>query len=47
LPLRENVDPWFLKPYEPGKSVVPANSEKATIKPKLKIAALLGGIPKQ
>jgi superfamily II DNA/RNA helicase len=45
---RDKVDPWFLKPYEPTRSsgtpaaAVPA----APAKPKQKIAALLGGLPK-
>jgi superfamily II DNA/RNA helicase len=50
LPRREKVDPWFLKPYEPasaprqdaGTNV----SNTASSKPKQKIAALLGGLPK-
>jgi ATP-dependent RNA helicase RhlE len=49
-PRREKVDPWFLKPYEPtaapGRDTAPAGSGSA--KPgKQKIAALLGGLPKQ
>jgi superfamily II DNA/RNA helicase len=47
-PRREKVDPWFLKPYEPANAprkdapgAVPAQS-----KPKQKLAALLGGLPK-
>jgi ATP-dependent RNA helicase RhlE len=47
---REKVDPWFLKPYEPAKAPVPAPSAAlgaATVKPKQKIAFLLGGAPKQ
>ena len=47
---REKVDPWFLKPYEPAKSTAPAPSATlgaaAGAKPKQKIAALLGGLPK-
>jgi ATP-dependent RNA helicase RhlE len=49
-PRREKVDPWFLKPYEPAaaprRDSAPAASSPA--KPgKQKIAALLGGLPKQ
>ena len=50
-PRREKVDPWFLKPYEPAKA--PAPQPAATLsgapgsKPKPKVAALLGGLPKQ
>jgi ATP-dependent RNA helicase RhlE len=49
LPRREKVDPWFLKPYEPAVSAAPAAPAIASSsKPgKQKIAALLGGIPKQ
>ena len=47
-PRREKVDPWFLKPYEPTRSngapVTAAASAPA--KPKQKVAALLGGLPK-
>ncbi len=50
LPRREKVDPWFLKPYEPASAPRPdvnANvSNSASSKPKQKIAALLGGLPK-
>jgi ATP-dependent RNA helicase RhlE len=49
-PRREKVDPWFLKPYEPAAAprkdpaeAVPVSSAK----PKQKLAALLGGLPKQ
>jgi superfamily II DNA/RNA helicase len=49
-PRREKVDPWFLKPYEPAAAprkdpteAVPVSSSK----PKQKLAALLGGLPKQ
>ncbi|MGZ5202925.1 MAG: DEAD/DEAH box helicase, partial [Telluria sp.] len=49
-PRREKVDPWFLKPYEPASaprkeaaSAAPVTSSKA----KPKVAALLGGLPKQ
>jgi hypothetical protein len=49
-PRREKVDPWFLKPYEPAaaprKESEPANNPVGTGKPKQKIAALLGGLPK-
>jgi hypothetical protein len=49
-PRREKVDPWFLKPYEPSAnarndSAAPAPASPS--KPKQKIAALLGGLPKQ
>ncbi|GAB3460271.1 DEAD/DEAH box helicase [Massilia terrae] len=50
-PRREKVDPWFLKPYEP--SVAPRKEAVNTVatggasKPKPKVAALLGGLPKQ
>ena len=50
LPRREKVDPWFLKPYEPAKAPAPAATTStlgASAKPKQKIAALLGGLPKQ
>src|SRR5471030_502962 len=50
LPRREKTDPWFLKPYEPAKAPLPATSGNAlggaSAKPKQKIAALLGGLPK-
>jgi superfamily II DNA/RNA helicase len=49
-PRREKVDPWFLKPYEPA--AVPRKDPAeavpvASSKPKQKLAALLGGLPKQ
>ena len=50
VPRREKVDPWFLKPYEPSSTprqepaAAPASSQT---KPKQKLAALLGGLPKQ
>jgi ATP-dependent RNA helicase RhlE len=48
-PRREKVDPWFLKPYEPSvaprKEAAPAPAASNKAKPKL--AALLGGLPKQ
>ncbi|MDQ2823300.1 MAG: DEAD/DEAH box helicase [Pseudomonadota bacterium] len=50
LPRREKVDPWFLKPYEPANIPRPATTETLTGtqgKSKQKIAALLGGLPKQ
>ncbi|MES2152170.1 MAG: DEAD/DEAH box helicase [Pseudomonadota bacterium] len=50
LPRREKVDPWFLKPYEPTAAPQPAlvTSSSPSIKPaKQKVAALLGGLPKQ
>jgi superfamily II DNA/RNA helicase len=45
---REKVDPWFLKPYEPTRNgATPAQGAPAApAKPKQKIAALLGGLPK-
>jgi superfamily II DNA/RNA helicase len=50
LPRREKVDPWFLKPYEPASAPRPdasaAVSNTGSTKPKQKIAALLGGLPK-
>jgi superfamily II DNA/RNA helicase len=50
LPRREKVDPWFLKPYEPASAPRPdagaAVSNTNSAKPKQKIAALLGGLPK-
>ena len=49
-PRRDKVDPWFLKPYEPATPAVPTVSKPAnpSIKPgKQKVAALLGGGPKQ
>jgi hypothetical protein len=49
-PRREKVDPWFLKPYEPSAAPVPTTSKPSnpSIKPaKQKVAALLGGLPKQ
>ncbi|AVR98409.1 DEAD/DEAH box helicase [Pseudoduganella armeniaca] len=49
-PRSNKVDPWFLKPYEPTRSTRPATPEATTSqapsKPKQKIAALLGGLPK-
>jgi superfamily II DNA/RNA helicase len=48
-PRRDKIDPWFLKPYEPAAvarkeaAAAPAPSSK----PKPKLAALLGGLPKQ
>ncbi|MGO4475560.1 DEAD/DEAH box helicase [Massilia sp. 2TAF26] len=49
-PRREKIDPWFLKPYEPA--AVPRKDpaeavQVASAKPKQKLAALLGGLPKQ
>jgi superfamily II DNA/RNA helicase len=48
VPRREKIDPWFLKPYEP--STAPrkeaAAAPAAPGKPKPKLAALLGGLPK-
>ena len=47
-PRRDKVDPWFLKPYEPARSNGGATrAEPAPVsKPKPKVAALLGGLPK-
>ncbi|MFS2020293.1 ATP-dependent helicase, partial [Massilia sp. CT11-108] len=48
-PRREKLDPWFLKPYEPAaapRKETPA-APAASGKPKPKLAALLGGLPKQ
>jgi ATP-dependent RNA helicase RhlE len=48
-PRREKIDPWFLKPYEPAaaprQEPAPATTS-AQAKPKQKLAALLGGLPK-
>jgi ATP-dependent RNA helicase RhlE len=50
-PRRDKVDPWFLKPYEPSTAPTPSAppvSANPNIKPgKQKVAALLGGLPKQ
>jgi superfamily II DNA/RNA helicase len=47
LPRREKVDPWFLKPYEPSRSTNAVAQPPAPVsKPKPKVAALLGGLPK-
>jgi superfamily II DNA/RNA helicase len=52
VPRREKVDPWFLKPYEPASGSAPApapgaaGAPSSSIKPKRKVAALLGGLPK-
>ncbi len=48
-PRRDKIDPWFLKPYEPSaapRKEAPA-APAASGKPKPKLAALLGGLPKQ
>ncbi|SHG39571.1 DEAD/DEAH box helicase [Massilia sp. CF038] len=46
-PRRDKVDPWFLKPYEPTVASAPVpKAAAASGKPKQKIAALLGGLPK-
>jgi ATP-dependent RNA helicase RhlE len=49
-PRKEQVDPWFLKPYEPApSSSAPAaekNNNSSSAKPQ-KRAALLGGTPKR
>jgi len=49
---RDKIDPWFLKPYEPTQSAdvepVAAAPAGGSIKsPKVKLAALLGGVPKR
>jgi ATP-dependent RNA helicase RhlE len=49
-PRREKVDPWFLKPYEPASAPrkdASASGPVGSSKPKPKVAALLGGLPKQ
>jgi superfamily II DNA/RNA helicase len=49
-PRRDKVDPWFLKPYEPSgaaRTDAVGDAPVASSKPKQKIAALLGGLPKQ
>jgi superfamily II DNA/RNA helicase len=49
-PRREKVDPWFLKPYEPAAAPRKDPAEAVQVsqaKPKQKLAALLGGLPKQ
>jgi len=46
-PRREKIDPWFLKPYEPASTPRhEAPAAPAQAKPKQKLAALLGGLPK-
>jgi superfamily II DNA/RNA helicase len=49
VPRREKVDPWFLKPYEPASAPRQETSaaQGGQAKPKQKLAALLGGLPKQ
>jgi ATP-dependent RNA helicase RhlE len=50
VPRREKIDPWFLKPYEPSSAPrqEPAPAQGSSqAKPKQKLAALLGGLPKQ
>ena len=48
---KEKIDPWFLKPYEPTAvpDAAPVNAAPVggSIKPKVKLAALLGGLPKR
>jgi len=53
-PRKEKIDPWFLKPYEPAVNA--SNGEEkenegsgssSAAKPKVKVAALLGGMPKR
>jgi superfamily II DNA/RNA helicase len=50
-PRKEKIDPWFLQPYEPSVSApAPAAAQPAgnkSIKSKVKVAALLGGLPKR
>jgi len=50
---KDKIDPWFLKPYEPtlepevtASNVAPAGGG-AIKPPKVKLAALLGGLPKR
>jgi superfamily II DNA/RNA helicase len=47
-PRREKLDPWFLKPYEPAATTrqEPVAAPATQAKPKPKLAALLGGLPK-
>lgn len=47
-PRKEKIDPFFTQPYQPSVSVHTENkpAEKSTAKPKHKMAALLGGVPK-
>jgi superfamily II DNA/RNA helicase len=48
-PRRDKVDPWFLKPYEPTSAPRQESAGVAPVspsKPKQKVAALLGGLPK-
>ncbi|KAB8043344.1 DEAD/DEAH box helicase [Janthinobacterium aquaticum] len=44
---REKVDPWFLKPYEPAKTLATATPNISVSKPPKKLAALLGGLNKR
>jgi ATP-dependent RNA helicase RhlE len=49
-PRREKIDPWFLKPYEPANAPRKDQQNASPVgssKPKPKLAALLGGLPKQ
>ena len=48
VPRRDKIDPWFLKPYEPSSAPRKdtAAAPAAPSKPKPKLAALLGGLPK-
>ena len=49
-PRRDKIDPWFLKPYEPTSVPRKEPQGQAPVgqgKPKQKLAALLGGLPKQ
>jgi len=48
-PRREKIDPWFLKPYEPSSAPrreAVQGTAGSPAKPKQKLAALLGGLPK-
>ncbi len=47
-PRRDKIDPWFLKPYEPAAAPrkEAEHAPAAPSKPKPKLAALLGGLPK-
>ncbi len=47
---KEKIDPWFLKPYEPEQASIEngnGDDRHPGAKPKAKVAALLGGIPKR
>ncbi|WP_151636849.1 DEAD/DEAH box helicase [Noviherbaspirillum aerium] len=51
-PRKEKIDPWFLKPYEPAAPTPQAENGNASDQgngkpPKVKVAALLGGLQKR